>query len=128
MNGWNRLFVVVAVCWALVVPFLVMTEVNRPVEAIFNLCTTAAYENYGTGDARVRADMDKYRSERDECISAWSHNFLSIPKVAAAIIGMGDWRLGLAVWGMFVIPLAVLWIACWIVARTARWVVAGFRR
>ncbi len=80
MNGWNRLFVVVAVCWALVVPFLVMTEVNRPVEAIFNLCTTAAYENYGTGDARVRADMDKYRSERDECISAWSHNFLSIQK------------------------------------------------
>jgi len=28
MNGWNRLFVIVAVCWALVAPFLVMADVN----------------------------------------------------------------------------------------------------
>ena len=31
MSGWNRLFVVVAVCWALVAPFGLMHDVNRSV-------------------------------------------------------------------------------------------------
>jgi hypothetical protein len=128
MNGWNRLFVVVAACWALVVPFLVTTEVNRPVNTVLNLCATAAYENYGASDSRVRLDMDTYRSEKDKCFSAYGRDFVSIQKVAAAIVGLGDWMLGLAVWSLIVIPLAALWIMCWIVGRTARWVAAGFRR
>ena len=32
MTGWNRLFVVIAVCWALVAPFLLMAEANGPLD------------------------------------------------------------------------------------------------
>jgi hypothetical protein len=29
MNPWNRLFVVIAICWVIVSPILVATEANR---------------------------------------------------------------------------------------------------
>ena len=29
MNPWNRLFVVIAICWAIVSPLLIATEANR---------------------------------------------------------------------------------------------------
>jgi hypothetical protein len=51
MSGWNRLFVVVAVCWALAAPFWVMTESNSPVHDALLSCGQAAYENYGASDA-----------------------------------------------------------------------------
>jgi hypothetical protein len=36
LNGWNRLFVIVAVCWAVVVPFLALESVNKPAEQTFD--------------------------------------------------------------------------------------------
>jgi hypothetical protein len=29
MNPWKRLFVVIAICWAIVSPLLIATEANR---------------------------------------------------------------------------------------------------
>ena len=45
-----------------------------------------------------------------------------------AMIGAGDRKLGLVAWGFILIPLALLWIVVWGVARIVRWVAAGFRR
>lgn len=51
MNGWNRLFVVILVCWVLVAPFLLMAEANRPVEQSQYLCSDTAYRFYGSSDS-----------------------------------------------------------------------------
>jgi hypothetical protein len=128
MSGWNRLFVVVAVCWALAAPFWVMSDTNGPVHDALMTCGQAAYENYGTAvDARVRLDMDKYRAEMDRCSVRYASRFVSIQGLAGAMIGLGDGTLGLVVWGIILIPLALLWLSVWIVGKTARWIVAGFR-
>jgi hypothetical protein len=36
MNGWNRLFVVIAVLWAIVAPFWLLDGVNKPVPVWFD--------------------------------------------------------------------------------------------
>ena len=36
MNGWYRLFTVIAICWALAAPFLVMSGVNEPTHRTFD--------------------------------------------------------------------------------------------
>ena len=46
MNGWNRVFVVVAVVWALVAPFLLVTENNKPAEMMRSMCDDVAYQLY----------------------------------------------------------------------------------
>jgi hypothetical protein len=114
MTGWNRLFVVVAVCWALVAPFLVMMDANRPVEKVFDFC--------------LRAANPSDKAEKDKCSAAFSRDFVDVQKLAAAMIGVGDGTLGLVVWGFILVPLGVLWVAGWAIGKTVRWVVAGFRR
>ena len=47
MNGWNRLFVVIAVCWAIVSPFLVAREANRVPELTFHNCADPLTKNTG---------------------------------------------------------------------------------
>jgi hypothetical protein len=127
MNGWNRLFVVVAVLWAVAAPFWLMAEENRPVEQIFSLCSDAAYQRYGSSDS-PKLDMDKYRVERDRCIDAWIRDHTGLYKVLGAMIGLGDWRLGAAAWGFILIPLVLLWIVGWGPGRVALWVAAGLGR
>ena len=48
MNGWNRLFVVIAVCWVLAAPFLVMADTNSPIERLLQFCGETAYQLYGS--------------------------------------------------------------------------------
>jgi hypothetical protein len=63
LSGWNRLFVVVAICWMLVAPFLLMAETNRPIERVKDLCTDTAYNSYGSSSSVIRLDMAKYDAE-----------------------------------------------------------------
>jgi hypothetical protein len=91
MSRWNRLFVIVAICWALVAPFLVMKEVNRPVHEAFDYCGRAAYRNFGASDSRVRLDMDRYNAEVKQCAADFVRDFRTIQELAAAMIGAGDW-------------------------------------
>jgi hypothetical protein len=127
MNGWNRLFVVVAVVWALVAPFLLMAESNKPVYEISSMCGNAAYELYGSSSSR-QLNMDRYRAEVAKCTETFVRNFVSLPVVLSAMIGAGDWRLGGVAWGFILIPLALLWIVGWSVGRVVLWIAAGFRR
>jgi hypothetical protein len=127
MNGWNRLFVVVAVCWTLVAPFWLTAGVNAPIEKAQSSCTDVAYNLYGSSSS-TKIDMERYRSEVDKCIKTAIGQYVSIPKVLSAMIGQGDYQLGLIAWGFILIPLALLWIVGWGLGRTVSWVAAGFRR
>ena len=125
MNGWNRLFVVVAVVWALVAPFLL--ETNKHADAMYSMCSGDAHRLYGSSSSRT-LDMDRYRAEQAKCTQAYARDFVSVPDTFRAMIGAGDWKLGGVAWGFILIPLALLWIVVWGIARIVLWIVAGFRR
>ena len=127
MNGWNRLFVVVAVMWAVVAPFLLMAESNKPVHSLYSMCTDTAYQLYGSSSSS-KLDMNRYRAEVAKCSEAFVRDFVSLPGVLGAMVGAGDWKLGAVAWGFVLIPLALLWIIAWSAARIVHWVAAGFRR
>ena len=61
MSGWNRLFVVIAVLWAVAAPIILMVDTNRPVHQAFDRCGDAAYRNYGASDTRVRLGTSSTR-------------------------------------------------------------------
>jgi hypothetical protein len=128
MSGWNRLFVVIAVLWAIAAPLILAHVTNEPVHKTFDQCGDAAYRNYGSGNSRIRLDMDRYHQEVDRCLASLSRDFVSIPKIGSAMIGMGDRTLVLVIWGFILIPLALLWGVSWTISRVVRWVAAGFRR
>jgi hypothetical protein len=47
MNPWNRLFVVIAICWVIVSPLLIATEADRgPAQALHD-CSDSAYQQSG---------------------------------------------------------------------------------
>jgi hypothetical protein len=126
LNGWNRLFVVTAACWALVAPFLLMENANRPIEQAQHSCDDVAYNRYGSSSS-AQLDMNKYNSEVKKCIDNYVRDAVSLPKVLSAMVGQ-DRELGLVAWGFILVPLALLWIVSWVVGRIAYWVAAGFRR
>jgi hypothetical protein len=128
VSGWNRLFVIVAVCWAIVAPFLVLEGFNRPVEQTFRDCRFSAYQRYGASDSIVRLDWDKYEAESTKCLDALTQNLLGLPQIFSALIGTGDRTLALVVWGIILIPPALLWVIGWSLGRLVRWVAAGFRQ
>jgi hypothetical protein len=108
MNGWNRIFVVAAVVWALVTPFLLIAENNKPAERMFESCSDLAYQLYGSSSSR-QPDWNRYQAEKAKCLETFAHNIVSLPGMFAAMIGAGDWRLGGLAWGFILIPLALLW-------------------
>jgi hypothetical protein len=127
VNGWNRVFVVVAVVWALVAPFLLVNEYNKPAERIRSMCDEVAYQLYGSSGSS-KLDMDRYHAEEAKCWEASVRNMVSIPSTFGAMTGAGDWKLGVGAWGFILIPLALLWIIGWCSGRVVLWIVAGFRR
>jgi hypothetical protein len=127
MNGWNRLFVVVAVVWTLVAPFLLVAENNKPAERMFSSCSDVAYQLYGSSSSR-QLDMDRYRAEEAKCSATLVRGLVGLPETFGAMFGAGDWKLGGVAWGFIIIPLALLWIIAWSVGRVVHWVAAGFRR
>src|ERR1019366_9383728 len=104
MHGWNRVFVIVAVVWVLVAPFLLVNESNKPAERMFSMCSDLAYQLYGSSSSR-NLDMDRYRAEEAICMKAFVGHLVSVPGTIGAMIGAGDWRLGGVAWGFILIPL-----------------------
>jgi hypothetical protein len=127
MNGWNRLFVIVAVVWALVAPFLFVAENNKPADRMFSMCSDTAYQLHGSSSSS-KLDWDRYRAEKAKCLQAFVDHIVSVPGTFGAMIGGGDWKLGAVAWGFILIPPALVWIVAWGVGRVVHWVVAGFRR
>jgi hypothetical protein len=127
MNGWNRVFVVIAVVWTLVAPFLFVTESNEPAQRIETACSDFAYQLYGSSSSG-KLDMDRYRAEEAKCLETFVRNIISLPSTLGAMIGAGDWKLGGLAWGFILIPLALLWIVGWSVGSVVVWIAAGFRR
>ena len=127
MNGWNRLFVVVAVVWVVVAPFLLMAESNKPVNSVYSMCTNAAYQLYGTSSSS-KLDMNRYQAETAKCLEAYVRDVVSLRAMFSAMIGTGNWNLGLVAWGFILIPLALLWIIAWGVGLVVQWIAAGFRQ
>jgi hypothetical protein len=128
MNGWNRVFVVIAVVWAVVSPFLLVTENNKPADRMFSSCSDLAYQLYGSSSSS-KLDMDRYRTEEAKCVQAFVHgNVVSVPGTFGAMFGAGDWKLGGVAWGFILIPLALLWIVGWGLGRVVQWIAAGFRQ
>jgi hypothetical protein len=119
--------VVVAICWILVAPFLLMADTNRPIEQVKDLCTDTAYNRYGSSSS-VQLDMAKYDTEVRKCIDAYIDGFVSLRKLLSAMAGQGERELGLVAWGFILIPPALLWIMAWALGRIVLWVAAGFRR
>ena len=127
MNGWNRLFVLITVCWVVIAPFLVMADANKPVEQTLQFCSETAYYLYGSS-ASPHLDMSKYEAERTKCGAEFARGFVSLPKLLDAMIGRNNWELGAAAWWFILLPLALLWIVAWVVGRIGYWIAAGFRR
>src|SRR5258708_36339322 len=109
MNGWNRLFVVVAGVWVLVAPFLLVAENNKPAERMFSSCSDVAYQLYGSSSSR-QLDMDRYRAEEAKCSATLVRGLVGLPETFGAMFGAGDWKLGGVAWGVIIIPLALRWI------------------
>ena len=95
MNGWNRLFVVIAVCWAIVSPFLVAREANRAPELTFYNCADSAHREYGSSDSPL-FNMNRYIAETNACSQAYVRDGVRIPRVLRAMVGTDDRILGLA--------------------------------
>jgi hypothetical protein len=125
MNGWNRLFVVVAIFWTVTVPFLAVHFVNSPVEQTYHQCSMLAYYLYGASE---RLDWDKLHAEDAKCSNALKSGLVALPTVLSAMVGMGDGWLALTAWGVILLPLGVLWVVGWGLGRAVGWVAAGFRR
>jgi hypothetical protein len=98
MNGWNRVFVVVAVVWVIVAPFLLVSENNKFPLTMYSMCSDLAYRLYGSGSSS-KLDMDRYRAEGAKCLETLQHHFISVPGIFSAMIGAGDWKLGGVAWG-----------------------------
>ena len=56
--------------------------------------------NYGASDSRVRLDLDRHDAEVKQCSARFSRDFVSPPKLAGAMVGLGDGALGLIGWGL----------------------------
>jgi hypothetical protein len=127
VTGWNRLFVVIAVCWALVAPFLLMADANSPVHQTYSWCADTAYKVYGSSSS-PQLDNARYDAERKKCSDIFIRDVVILPKLLTAMAGQGERQLGLVAWGFLVIPLVLFWLVAWGLGRIAIWVGAGFRR
>ena len=127
MSGWNRLFVVIAVCWAIVSPILVTREANRVSELTFHNCADSAYREYGSSDSPL-FNMNRYIAETNACSQVYTRDGVRLPRVVRAMGSTDDRILGLAGWGFMLIPLALLWIISWGIGHIVIWIAARFRR
>jgi hypothetical protein len=104
-----------------------MGEANEPVHQRESQCADSAYRRYGASDSTMRLDMDRYNAEHALCLDAFVRDYVSLPRLLSALIGMGDRTVGLVAWGFILIPLALLWVVGWIAGKTVQWIAAGFR-
>jgi hypothetical protein len=129
MSGWNRLFILVAICWAVVAPFWIRAETNAPIEQTYRACSWAAYELYGSSTSRL-LDMNKHDAEEAKCREEL-RGLVGINTLFNALIGKDDPKhpkLSAGLWIVILVPLALLWVGGWGLGRVVRWVAGGFQR
>jgi hypothetical protein len=80
---WNRLFAVIALCWAIVSPFLLAAEADRRPELARRDCTDTSYRLYGATDS-PRFDVNRYTAEADACNRSYNSDSVRLPKVLSA--------------------------------------------
>jgi hypothetical protein len=114
--------------WAVVAPFQLMAELNKPTDHERSDCTDTALRRYGSSNATVRLDNDRYRAEVSACVHTYVQNFVGIDTLLKAAVGFGNLTLTWQLWAFIAIPLCLLWFVCWAFGRIVRWVVAGFRQ
>jgi hypothetical protein len=122
---WNRLFGVIAVCWAIVSPFLLAVEADRRPKLARQNCTDTSYELYGVTDS-PRFDVNRYTAETNDCNRTYDRDSVHLTKVLSAMVGRGDRILGLAAWGLLLIPLGFLLVISWAIRRLVNWIRVGF--
>ena len=124
-SKWNRLFAVIAVCWAIVSPSLLAVEADRRPELARRDCTETSYSLYGAIDS-PRFDVNRYAAEADACNRSYNRDSVRFPQVLSAMVGRGDRILGLAAWGLLLIPLGFLSVISWGIRRFVNWIRVGF--
>jgi hypothetical protein len=122
---WNRLFAVISVCWAIVSPLLLAAEADRRPELARRDCTETSFRLYGATDS-PRFDVNRYAAEADACSRSYHSDSVRLPEVLGAMVGRGDRILGLAAWGLLLIPLGFLLVISWGIRRFVNWIRVGF--
>jgi hypothetical protein len=120
-SKWNRLFAVIAVCWAIVSPLLLAAEADRRPELARRDCTETSYRLYGATDS-PHFDLNTYAAEAEACNRSYNSDSVRLPKVLSAMVGRGDRILGLAAWGLLLIPLGFLLVISWGIRRFVNWI------
>ena len=122
---WNRLFAVILLCWAIVSPLLLAAEADRRPELARRDCIETSFRLYGATDSPL-FDVNRYTLEADACNRSYNSASVRLPKVLGAMVGRGDEMLGLAAWGVLLIPLGFLLVISWGIRRFVNWIRAGF--
>jgi len=61
--------------------------------------------------------MDMYTAERDKCLDVLVRDYVGLPQLFRALIGIGDWKVAAVAWGVLLIPLCLLWVVGWGLGR-----------
>jgi hypothetical protein len=127
-SGWNRLFVVISVLWAIGAPIYTMVEANNSTSEIYRMCYSSAYTRYGPG-GYAGADEAKFQTAKAQCGYNFDRAFMAPQKLIDILLGgQGPGPNSTAIlWGIILVPLALLWLIGGITIRTVRWVAAGFK-
>jgi len=127
-SGWNRLFVVISVLWAIGAPIYAMVDINRSAGNLFGMCYSSAYKTYGAG-GYLGADETKLQTAEAHCRRDLDRVAMPPQKLLDVLLGKGPEQYGFAIlWGVILVPIALLWLIGGATIGTVRWVAAGFQR
>ncbi len=127
-SGWNRLFLVISVLWAIGAPIWVMVDTNDSTGKVYQMCLNSAYKNYDVGG--YTPNTTKYDATKSECLHSFERQFIPPQRLLAMLLGNdpGPGGYGFALlWGVILVPIALLWLIGGGTVRTVRWIAAGFR-
>ncbi len=125
-SGWQRLGVVISVLWAVGAPIYAMVDTNHRAGENYGHCYSIAYKTYGPGPT---ANETRLQIAEAECRRALDSAAMPPQKLLDVLLGKGSEPGGAAIlWGIILVPIALLWLIGGTIIGTVRWVATGFRR